>query len=63
MYDHSALEAISNIAERYRQENKKLHLLNLSKECKLLLDKAENIVEVSVLKTLDWHHISDDRLG
>ena len=29
----------------------------------LIEGKAENIVEVSVLKSLDWQHISDNRLG
>jgi sulfate permease, SulP family len=62
IYDHSGLEAIQNIAERYRQLNKKLHLLNLSKECSDLLEKADNVVEVSVLENTTWH-IADDRLG
>jgi SulP family sulfate permease len=60
--DHSALEAVNNIAERYGQAGKKLHLLNLSKECSSLLKKAGNIVEVSVLKDLEWH-IADDSLA
>jgi len=62
VYDHSGIEAIQNIAERYRQYNKKLHLLNLSKECSDLLDKAENIVEVSIIENLNWH-IADDKLA
>ena len=60
--DHSALEAVNNIAERYEQVGKKLHLLNLSSECSKLLNKAGSIVEVSVLKDLEWH-IADDRLA
>lgn len=50
LYDHSSLEVIQNIAQRYAKVNKRLHLLNLSKECKNLLDKAENIVEVQILE-------------
>ena len=53
VYDHSGLDAIQNIADRYNQYDKKLHLLNLSKECKSLLNKAENIVEVSIIKDLN----------
>jgi sulfate permease, SulP family len=53
--DHSGLEALNNVAERYAKLNKKLHLLNLSKECKSLIKKADNIVEISVIESLDWH--------
>ena len=62
IWDHSGIEALQNITERYGQYGKKLHLLNLSKDCQLLLDKAESIVELSVIEDLDWHHIADDRL-
>jgi SulP family sulfate permease len=62
VYDHSGLEAINGIAERYAQQGKKLHLLNLSDECSLLLKKAESIVEVTVIKNLNWH-IADDALA
>jgi sulfate permease, SulP family len=62
VYDHSGLEAINNIAERYSQVNKKLHLLNLSKECHTLLNKAENIVEVRIIENLNWH-LADDLLA
>jgi len=62
VYDHSGIEAINNITERYADQNKFLHLLNLSEECRELLDKADNIVELSVIENLDWH-IADDRLA
>jgi SulP family sulfate permease len=62
VYDHSGIEAINNITERYADQGKHLHLLNLSPECKLLLDKAESIVELSVIEDLDWH-IADDKLA
>ena len=38
--DHSALEAIDLLAERYTQLGKKLHLRHLSPDCLELLDKA-----------------------
>ncbi len=62
VYDHSGLDAIHNISSRYGQQNKKLHLLNLSKECQSLLNQANNIVEVSIIKDLDWH-LAVDKLG
>ncbi len=62
VYDHSGIEAINNITERYADQGKFLHLLNLNPECKELLAKADNIVEISVIEDLDWH-IADDQLG
>ena len=61
VWDHSGIEALQNITERYGSNNKKLHLLNLSKECRDLLHKASNIVELSVIEDLEWH-IADDAL-
>ena len=63
VYDHSGLEAINNITEKYASLDKKLHLCNLSSECASLIKKGKNIVEVSVLKTLEHHHLADDSLG
>jgi SulP family sulfate permease len=62
VYDHSGIEAINNVTERYADQGKFLHLLNLSKECNELLQKADNIVELSVIEDLDWH-IADDTLA
>ena len=62
VYDHSGIEAIQNVTQRYKELGKKLHLLNLSKECKDLLEKADNIVEISVIEGLDWH-IAEDKLA
>jgi len=59
IWDHSGLEALQNITEQYAQNNKKLHLLNLSKECRDLLKKADNIVELSVVEDLEWHIVED----
>jgi sulfate permease, SulP family len=55
VHDHSGLEALNFVAEKYAQQGKKLHLLNLSKECRSLLKKAESIVEVTIIEGLDWH--------
>ena len=61
VYDHSGIEAINSITEWYADQGKFLHLLNLSTECRDLLKKADNIVEISVIEDLDWH-IADDQL-
>jgi SulP family sulfate permease len=62
VWDHSGLEALQNITERYSQYGKKLHLLNLSKECRNILGRAANIVELSVIEDLEWH-IAEDSLA
>ncbi len=60
--DHSALEAIDLLAERYTQEGKKLHLRHLSPDCLELLDKARDMIEVNVLED-PLYHPADNRLG
>ncbi|MEZ5538281.1 MAG: SulP family inorganic anion transporter [Thiolinea sp.] len=48
--DHSALSAIDALAERFERAGKRLHLVHLSPECRLLLKKAGDLVEVNVLE-------------
>lgn len=62
VYDHSALEAVDSLAERYIKEGKKLHLRHLSPECAELLEKAGNLVEVNVIEDPKYH-VADDRLS
>lgn len=44
--DHSAIEAIDALAERYKKAGKTLHLRHLSHDCKVLLSKAKDLVEL-----------------
>ena len=60
--DHSAIEAIDTLADRYIAAGKKLHLRHLSPECRQLLRKAGNLVEVNVLEDPQYH-VADDELG
>tara|TARA_B100001939_G_scaffold345927_1_gene363601 strand:- start:495 stop:2102 length:1608 start_codon:yes stop_codon:yes gene_type:complete len=48
--DHSALQAIDSLAEKYEAAGKKLHLRHLSPDCRKLLHKARKMVEVSVIE-------------
>lgn len=60
--DHSALEAIDSLAERYQQIGKRLHLRHLSPDCLEVLDRARGMVEVNLLE--DPHYpVADDKLG
>lgn len=45
--DHSAIEAIHKITERYSKAGKKVHLRHLSPDCRKLLDNAAAIIEVN----------------
>ena len=60
--DHSAIEAIDKLAERYDRAGKRLHLKHLSPECLLLLRKAGPFVEVNMVEDPKYH-IADDTLG
>jgi SulP family sulfate permease len=57
--DHSAIEAIDNLAEKYTKAGKKLHLRHLSQDCKDLLDKANDLVEVNVIEDPKYKVASD----
>ena len=57
--DHSGIEAIDTLAERYLNANKKLHLRHLSPECQLLLKKAGSSVEVNLNEDPSYHIASD----
>jgi SulP family sulfate permease len=52
--DHSAIDAIANVANRYVEAGKQLHLRHLSPECKQLLGKAGDMVEVNVIEDPDY---------
>jgi SulP family sulfate permease len=60
--DHSAIEAIDTLAERYIKAGKTLHLRHLSDECRHLLKKAGDLVEVNVLED-PRYHIADDQIA
>ncbi|GAA4459934.1 SulP family inorganic anion transporter [Novipirellula rosea] len=62
VYDQSGLEAINTLAEKYQSLGKRLHLTHLSAECRDLLDRAGDFVEVNVSEDPQYH-VATDRLG
>ena len=60
--DHSAIETIDNLAEKYMKEGKTLHLRHLSIECKALLENAGDLVEINI-KEDPHYHVADDKLA
>jgi len=60
--DHSGLEAIDTLAERYENAGKTLHLVHLSEECRKLLNRAGNLVEVNVIEDPKYF-VAEDSLA
>jgi SulP family sulfate permease len=60
--DHSAIEAIDALAVKYRKAGKTLHLRHLSEDCRLLLKKAGDMIEVNVLEDPEYF-VADDALA
>jgi len=60
--DHSAIEAIDNLAEKYIRAGKTLHLRHLTSDCKELLTKAGDLVEVNVMED-PVYHVADDQIA
>ena len=48
--DTSGLQAIDSLADKYKRAGKNLHLRHLSPDCKKLLDKASDLMEVSIIE-------------
>lgn len=45
--DHSAIEALNKVTERYAKQGKKVHLRHLSADCRSLMDNASAIIDVN----------------
>jgi SulP family sulfate permease len=60
--DHSALEAIDGLADKYSQAGKRLHLRHLSADCRELLHRAGSMVEVNVIED-PRYHVADDLIS
>lgn len=61
VYDQSGLEAINSVAERYERAGKRLHLTHLSAECRQLLARAGDLVEVNLSEDPQYH-VATDRI-
>lgn len=62
VWDHSGIEAIDALAERYAKAGKRLHLRHLSPDCRELLKKAGDLVEVNVIED-PRYRVADDALA
>jgi len=62
VWDHSGIEAIDTLAERYTKAGKQLHLRHLSPDCHRLLKKAGDLVEVNVIED-PRYYVADDAVA
>ena len=60
--DHSGIEAIDTLADKYTALGKTLHLRHLAPECVQLLERAGSLCEVNVLEDPNYH-VASDKLG
>ncbi len=57
--DMSGIEAVNKITERYKKVGKKLHLKHLSKDCRVLLQNADEIIEVNIVEDPTYKVVID----
>lgn len=58
--DHSGIEALDNLAEKYQLAGKTLHLRHLSPECRQLLKRAGSLCEVNVMEDPNYRVVTDE---
>ncbi|WP_029036897.1 SulP family inorganic anion transporter [Salinimicrobium xinjiangense] len=57
--DMSGIEALNKLTERYMKQGKKLHLRHLSRDCRQLLQNADEIIEVNILEDPTYKVVVD----
>jgi len=57
--DHSAIEAVNKVTERYAKAGKRLHLRHLSQDCRALLDTAASIIDVNHWEDPEYPLVTD----
>ncbi|GAC15420.1 SulP family inorganic anion transporter [Aliiglaciecola lipolytica] len=62
IWDSSGLDAIDGLADKYKEQGKKLHIRHISPECSELLTKAQEYVEMNVNED-PRYRIASDKLG
>lgn len=60
--DHSAIEAINSLTEKYEEVWKELHLKHLSKDCIKLIKNADKIVDINIIEDPKYF-VADDKLA
>lgn len=61
--DHSAIDAVNKITERYSKVGKKVHLKHLSEDCRKMLNTASSIIDVNYWEDPNYKMVSDKLEG
>ncbi len=59
--DMSGIDALNKLTERYHNAGKALHLRHLSKDCRQLLQNADDIIDVNIMEDPEYLVLSDTR--
>jgi SulP family sulfate permease len=62
IWDSSGIDALDNLADKYQQNGKTLHIRHISAECRVLLRKANRYVEINVNED-PRYKVATDKLG
>ncbi|TCO68490.1 SulP family inorganic anion transporter [Marinisporobacter balticus] len=62
VFDHSGIESINTLTEKYKSLGKKLHLKHLSRECYDFIRDAKEIIEVNIIED-PRYHVALNKLG
>jgi SulP family sulfate permease len=57
--DHSGIEAVQKLTDRYKKLGKTVHLRHLSPDCRRLLDRASTIIEVNIVEDPHYSVVTD----
>ena len=57
--DHSAIEAVNKLTERYAKQNKIVHLAHLSEDCRKMLDNASAIIDINIMEDPHYKIVSN----
>ncbi|MFT4653720.1 MAG: SulP family sulfate permease [Kangiellaceae bacterium] len=62
IWDSSGIDALDNLADKYQENGKTLHIRHISPECRMLLRKANRYVEINVNED-PRYKVANDQLG
>jgi SulP family sulfate permease len=58
--DHSGIEAVQKLTERYKKIEKHVRLRHLSQDCRRLLDNAGDMIEVNIMEDPHYAVVTDE---
>jgi SulP family sulfate permease len=57
--DHSGIEAVNKLAQKYEQAGKNISLLHLSPDCRKLIHKADKLIQVDIIEDPEYTVVVD----